>query len=91
MHLLRKWYKTRCELGGMRPINVEILLSHSTGISDSYYRPTERELFDDYLRVVDQLTINDVIKLRRENEQEIQQLRHSDEENQVRIAELEQN
>ncbi|MGH9978411.1 MAG: hypothetical protein ACRD8Z_21655 [Nitrososphaeraceae archaeon] len=75
----------------MRPINVEILLSHSTGISDSYYRPTERELFDDYLRVVDQLTINDVIKLRRENEQEIQQLRHSDEENQVRIAELEQN
>lgn len=75
----------------MRPINVEILLSHSTGISDSYYRPTERELLDDYLRVVDQLTINDVIKLRRENEQEIQQLRHSDEENQVRIAELEQN
>ncbi|MGH9953288.1 MAG: hypothetical protein ACRD5J_16850 [Nitrososphaeraceae archaeon] len=75
----------------MRPINVEILLSHSTGISESYYRPTERELFDDYLRVVDQLTINDVIKLRRENEQEIQQLRHSDEENQVRIAELEQN
>lgn len=91
MHLLRKWYKTRCELRGMRPINVEILLSHSTGISDSYYRPTERELLDDYLRVVDQLTINDVIKLRRENEQEIQQLRHSDEENQVRIAELEQN
>jgi hypothetical protein len=90
VHLLRKWYKTRCELGGMRPINVEILLSHSTGISDSYYRPTERELLDDYLRVVDQLTINDVIKLRRENEQEIQQLRHSDEENQVRIAELEQ-
>jgi hypothetical protein len=89
--LLRKWYKTRCELRGMRPINVEILLSHSTGISDSYYRPTERELLDDYLRVVDQLTINDVIKLRRENEQEIQQLRHSDEENQVRIAELEQN
>lgn len=89
--MLRKWYKTRCELRGMRPINVEILLSHSTGISDSYYRPTERELLDDYLRVVDQLTINDVIKLRRENEQEIQQLRHSDEENQVRIAELEQN
>ena len=36
-----KWYKTRCEIGGMKPVNVETLLNHSIGISDSYYRPRE--------------------------------------------------
>jgi hypothetical protein len=41
----------------MKPINVEILMGHSTGISDSYYRPTQKELLDDYLNVVDHLTI----------------------------------
>jgi hypothetical protein len=39
-HSLRKWFKTRCEIAGMKPINIETLLSHSTGISNSYYRPT---------------------------------------------------
>ena len=66
VHGYRKWYKTRCELGGMKPINVEILLSHSTGISDSYYRHTESELLDDFLKVADQLVINDIVKLRAE-------------------------
>ena len=42
----------------MKPINVEILMSHSTGVSDSYYRPVEKVLLDDYLKAVDLLTIN---------------------------------
>jgi len=42
----------------MNPINVEKLLSHSIGISNSYYRPTENELFEDYLKVVDMLSLN---------------------------------
>jgi integrase len=73
VHGYRKWFKTRCELGGMKPINVE-------GISDSYYRPTESELLDDYLHVIDQLAINDAVILRRENEKELQQLRRADAE-----------
>jgi integrase len=75
VHGFRKWYKKRCELGGMKPINVEILLSHSTGISDSYYRPIENELLEDYLCVIGQLGINEAVILRRENEEEIQLLR----------------
>ena len=35
VHSLRKWFKTRAENGGMKPINVEILLCHSVGISSS--------------------------------------------------------
>jgi hypothetical protein len=40
----------------MKPLNIETLLSHSCGISDSYYRPTENELFEDYVKVVQSLT-----------------------------------
>ena len=43
-------------------------MGHSTGIIDSYYRPTETELLDDYLKVVDHLLINDISKLRVEAE-----------------------
>ena len=73
VHGFRKWYKTRCELGGMMPINVEILMSHSVGISDSYYRPTESELLADYLRVVDLISINDNEKKLQSKVSEIEQ------------------
>jgi integrase len=65
-HGLRKWFKTRCELAGMKPINIEILMNHSTGISDSYYRATETELLEDYLKAVDSLTINNQNKLQKQ-------------------------
>jgi hypothetical protein len=55
---LRKWFKTRCEMSGMKPINVEKLMNHSCGISDNYYRITPSELLEDYLKAVDLLTIN---------------------------------
>ena len=57
-HSLRKWFKTRCEIAGMKPINIEKLMNHSVGISDSYYRATENELLEDYLKAVDLLAIN---------------------------------
>jgi len=56
-HGFRKWYKTQCEIAGMKPINIEKLMGHSVGISDSYYRATESELLDDYLKAVPALTI----------------------------------
>ena len=55
-HGFRKWFKTRCELAGMKSINIEKLMGHSVGISDSYYRATELELLEDYLKAVDLLT-----------------------------------
>ena len=58
-HSLRKWFKTRCEIAGMKPINIEKLMNHSTGISDSYYRATEQELLEDYSKALDALSIND--------------------------------
>ena len=56
-HGFRKFYKTRAEQV-MRPINVEITMGHNIGISASYYKPTEQEVLEDYLRAVDLLTIH---------------------------------
>jgi hypothetical protein len=57
-HGFRKWFKTRCESAGMRSINIETLMGHSLGLSDSYYRPTVEEILNDYQKAVDVLTIN---------------------------------
>jgi integrase len=63
-HGFRKWFKTRCEISGMKSINIEELMSHSTGITDSYYRVTESELLEDYQKAIDALTISDEIRMR---------------------------
>jgi integrase len=65
-HGFRKFFKTRCEIAGMRSLTVEYLLNHSTGITDSYFRPTERELLQDYLKVSDLLQIDKEVKLQKE-------------------------
>lgn len=66
VHSFRKWFKTKCEIAGMKPINIEKLLSHSIGISNSYYRPTENEILEDYLKVVDFLSLGKENKLQKE-------------------------
>jgi hypothetical protein len=73
IHSIRKFFKTRAEQV-MKPINVETLMGHSTGISDSYYRPTERELLEDYLKAVPLLTISEAEQVRRESQLSRQQL-----------------
>ncbi|HEX2407332.1 MAG TPA: hypothetical protein VHJ38_09010, partial [Nitrososphaeraceae archaeon] len=96
-HGYRKFFKTRCELGGMKPINIEKLLSHSIGISDSYYRATEGELLDDYLKAIDSLTIDErnklkkrIDKLEEKNEDEKYIIKAKLQEKEEKIQKLEQ-
>jgi hypothetical protein len=72
-HGFRKFFKTRAEQV-MKPINVEWLMGHSTGISDSYYRPTENELLEDYLKAVPLLTVSEIEEVRQKSEAEKKQL-----------------
>ena len=65
-HGFRKWFKTRCELSGMKSINIETLMGHSIGISNSYYRATEAELLEEYLIAVDLLTVEERYKLEKQ-------------------------
>jgi len=62
-HGFRKYFKTQCE-NMMRPANIELLMGHNIGISKSYYKPTEKEILDDYLKAADLLTMNQENKLK---------------------------
>ena len=49
----------------MKPINVELTMGHDIGVSASYYRPTEKEVLEDYRLAIPLLTISsgpDIIK-----------------------------
>ena len=43
-------------------------MGHSIGISNSYYKVTEKDLLDDYLKAVDSLSILEENKLKVENQ-----------------------
>jgi hypothetical protein len=53
-------------MAGMKPVNIQTLIAHSTDISNSYYRPIERDLLEDYLKVADLLTISEENHLEQE-------------------------
>ena len=57
VHSFRKYFKSHCEQV-MKSINVEILMGHTIGISNSYYKPSQKEILDDYLKAINVLTIN---------------------------------
>jgi hypothetical protein len=48
----------------MKLLNVKMLMGHDTGLEKSYYKPSEKELLEDYLKVVDLLTINEESRLK---------------------------
>ncbi|MGI0034183.1 MAG: hypothetical protein ACRD97_13085 [Nitrososphaeraceae archaeon] len=66
----------------MKPINIEKLMNHSVGISDSYYRATEQELLQDYLHAIEYISINgNEMKLTKE----VEELREKSRENEYII------
>lgn len=64
-HGFRKFFQTTCEQI-MISANVERLMGHSNGLKDSYYKPTDKEVLDDYKKVLGLLTLQDENKLRLE-------------------------
>jgi hypothetical protein len=87
-HGFRKWFKTRCEIAGMKSINIEILMGHSVGISDSYYRVTEGELLQDYLKAIDHLTISNENQLQKEIKEKLQQNTETEQRLEKKLIEI---
>ena len=67
-HGFRKYFETHA-MESMKLLNVKILMGHDTGLEKSYYKPTEKDILEDYLKVVDLLTISEVNKLKLEFEE----------------------
>lgn len=55
-HGLRKYFKTMAEKK-MKSLHVEILMGHATGLADNYYRISEQELLEEYLKATNDLNL----------------------------------
>ena len=67
-HALRKGFMSTCERTGMKSINVKMLMGHSIGVENSYYKPTDDDLLNDYMtHAADALTIDPTQRLKQEN------------------------
>lgn len=69
-HGFRKFYKSNTERA-MKSLHVEILMGHSVGLADNYYRAPEQELLESYLSALPFLTISETNELRRQDDQKM--------------------
>ncbi|MGC2428381.1 MAG: site-specific integrase [Nitrososphaeraceae archaeon] len=67
-HGFRKFMTTQLVNSKVNPEIREMLLGHRIGLASAYYRPTEDEMLDEYMKAVDNLTINPENRLRRKVE-----------------------
>ena len=56
-HGYRKFFKTRMEMSGVKPIITEMLMGHTIGVSGSYMKPTQDEMVNEYVKAVPNLTV----------------------------------
>jgi integrase len=80
-HGFRKFTHTTMANKLINPEIREMLLGHSIGLSDSYYRPSEFQLLQEYLKVVNDLTINNEFRLSKQ----VQQLKEKNEDSEYII------
>jgi hypothetical protein len=77
LHGFRKFFKTQTERV-MKSLNVEILMGHDIGLANCYYKPSEQELVEDYIKSVNLLTTNnDKSKL----EKQVEELKEKSKDN----------
>ena len=50
----------------MNILDCNRLINHSNGINDSYYKPSEENILQSYLKVTEYLTIDDTCKLEKQ-------------------------
>jgi integrase len=92
-HGFRKFFKTTCVNAGMNLLYSEYLMGHKSGLTKSYFKPTDQELLEGsdkalgYVAAINDLTINEEYRLHKEideltkkkNEIEIMESKHNQE------------
>ena len=68
LHGFRKFFTKQVVDSKVGPEIREMLLGHNIGLAGAYYKPTEDEMLEEYMKAVDNLTINPENRLRRKVE-----------------------
>jgi integrase len=80
-HGFRKFFTTQLIQSKVNSEIREMLLGHKIGLASAYYRPTDEEMYQEYLKAVDLLTINEENRLKRK----VQDLSNKTKENEYII------
>ena len=65
-HAFRKYFNTCLANCDVNVTIKEMLMGHSVGLDDSYYKPNEKQLIAEYSKATNELTINEENRLRTE-------------------------
>ena len=71
LHAFRKFYTKQLVDSNVKAEIREMLLGHKIGLTGVYYKPTEQEMLNEYLKAVPLLTISDQERLRFKLEERI--------------------
>ena len=71
-HGFRKFFTTQLINSNVNPEIREMLLGRKIGLASCYYRPTQDEMYQEYQKAFDNLTINEENRLKLKLEQKIQ-------------------
>jgi len=63
-HSFRKFFTTTCIKSKVNPEIREMLMGHKIGLATAYFRPTEEDMFAEYQKAVNNLTINEENRLK---------------------------
>lgn len=86
-HAFRKYYATTLANCDANQLIKELLMGHSVGLDNSYYRPNENKMLSEYMKAIDMLTLDSSQQLERKmqllqqekNQIEMLELKHSSE------------
>ncbi|MGA7899170.1 MAG: site-specific integrase, partial [Nitrososphaeraceae archaeon] len=92
-HGFRKFFKTTCINAGMNPLYSEYVMGHRSGLTKSYFKPTDMELLEGndktqgYIAAINDLTINEECRLhkkideltKKKDEIELMEIKHREE------------
>lgn len=67
-HGFRKFFTEQCVNAKINPEIREMLLGHKIGLMSSYYRPSEQDMYEEYQKAEDNLTIDPANRLRKQLE-----------------------
>jgi hypothetical protein len=67
-HGFRKFFTTQCINSKLNSEIREMLLGHKIGLASCYYRPTQEDMLNEYLKAVNLLTINEENRLKQKVE-----------------------
>lgn len=67
-HGFRKFFTTQLINSKVNPEIREMVLGHKIGLASCYYRPSEDEMYQEYEKAIDNLTINEENRLRKKVE-----------------------